>query len=181
MNPHHLALPRRTSQDTDGDVSRVLGKLERSGQNYTVLKVLANSAALFRPFVLLSDGLNNRSKVPADVREAIILAAAARSAMSYEWAEHESMARAAGLSDEQLAQLATPSPDPAVFTAQQLLGLRVLDELSGGAGLSAGTWRDITAEWGPDGALDLAAVVGWWNGFVPTMLRAIGLERPDDR
>jgi alkylhydroperoxidase family enzyme len=178
--PNHRAFARRTSRDTDGDVSRVLGKLEATGQNYTILQVLANASVLFRPFVLLSDALNNHSVIPPDVREAVILLMAARGEVQYEWAEHVPMAREAGLTDSQIAALACASPTPDLFSAAQLGALALTEELSRGAGVAAGTWQRVTSEWGEAGALELVAIVGWWGGFVQTMLDALGLVYPDD-
>ncbi|MFF4761360.1 carboxymuconolactone decarboxylase family protein [Streptomyces sp. NPDC001276] len=179
--PNHRVFARRTSQDTDGDVSRVLGKLEATGQNYTVLQVLANASVLFRPFVLLSDALNNHSVIPPNVREAVILLMAARGEVQYEWAEHVPMAREAGLTDSQIAALAEGSSPPShLFSAAQLGALALTEELSRGAGVAADTWQRVSAEWGEAGALELIAIVGWWGGFVQTMLDALGLIYPDD-
>ncbi|MFC5746564.1 carboxymuconolactone decarboxylase family protein [Actinomadura rugatobispora] len=179
--PNHRAFARRTSRDTDGDVSRVLGKLEATGQNYTVLQVLANASVLFRPFVLLSDALNNHSVIPPDVREAVILLLAARDEVQYEWAEHVPMAREAGLTDSQIAALACASPTPPdLFSAAQLAALALTEELSRGTGVAADTWQRVSGEWGEAGALELVAIVGWWGGFVRTMLDALGLVHPDD-
>jgi alkylhydroperoxidase family enzyme len=178
---NHLSLRRRTSADTTGEVSRVLGKLEATGQNYTILQLLANASALFRPFILFSDALNNRSQIPPDVRETVILTVAAHAEAQYEWAEHAPMARAAGLTDCQIAALADPSqPAAQLFSSEQLLALAVTAELRRGTGVTAATWQLIVGQWGEPGAIELIAIIGWWGGLVQTMLAALGLGYPDD-
>jgi len=180
LPPNHLTFPRRTSGDTEGDVSRVLGKLEASRQDYTILRVLANASRLFRPFILLSDALNNHSVIPPDVRETLILSVAARSQTQYEWAEHVPMARAAGLNDDQIAALAGSLRPEQLFTTEQRLALALTEQVLGGNGVAPDTWQRVTGEWGHAGALELIAIVGWWGGFVETMIAALGLVYPDD-
>lgn len=177
---NHVSFARRTSTDTEGEVSRVLRKLEASGQNYTILQLLANATTLFRPFILLSDALNNHSQIPADVREAVILRVAVITEAEYEWAEHVPMARVAGLSDEQIEALHADHPREDLFSDAQRLALDATEELSSGNGIATDTWQRICREWGQSGALELVAIAAWWGGFVQTVLAALGLVYPDD-
>lgn len=177
---NHGTLERRTSADTDGEVSRVLRKLEATGQNYTILELLANASTLFRPFIMLSNALNHHSVIEPEVRETLILAAAARSGTEYEWAEHVPMAQEAGLSEEQIAALCSSPIPVAPFGPTQRLALRMQAELAGGGGLSAATWQESIDRWGASGAIEIVAIVGWWDGFVRIFIEALGLTYPDD-
>jgi len=181
LPPNHEALRRRTTSDTEGDVRRVLAKLEGNDLDFTVVRVVANSSALFRPFVLLSDALNNRSTIPADIRETVILAIAARAQMQYEWAEHVPMAGAAGLDDKQIAALAADSASPDLFDSEQLLAVAVAHGVLEGGGVAPENWSRMKAQWGDGGALELIAIIGWWGGFIQAMLGALGLVAPDGR
>lgn len=174
----HTSLARRTSRDTEGDVARVLGKLEASGRDLTILRVMANSAGTFRAFVLLADALMNRSVLPPVVRESVILWIAARAGNAYETAEHVPIARENGLSDEDVAALCegrVPSHGDA------RLAITVVEEHLARGQLSQATWDQAAAAWGVDGALDLLLTVGWWGGIVQTITTAIGLQQPDER
>jgi alkylhydroperoxidase family enzyme len=175
---NHDAIPRRTAADTSGDVSRVLGKLEASGQNLTIVRLLANDPALLRPFVLMASALLNDTVLPADVREAVILWLAQHNQSTYEWAEHEIMAARAGLSPELIDGLRRGELDGA--SRQQRLAVEIVEELVVSRRLSAESWRSAHDTWGMAGAFDLVLAVGWWHGLVPTVIDALGLAVPDD-
>ena len=51
-----IPLPQRTVDDTEGDVQRVLSKLDSSGNNKKILRVLANSPSTFRPVCAVDHG-----------------------------------------------------------------------------------------------------------------------------
>lgn len=178
-DPNHELLPRRSSQDTTGDVQRVLAKLEGRGRDLTILRILANAPHLFRPFVLLSDALLVRAQLPDDVREAVVLALAARAGTEYEWEEHVPMARRAGLTEAQVDAIADDPGGPSGLTVDQTFAVEVAHGLCAGRGIASDDWDRAGELWGVEGALDLVATVGFWGGFVPIMIEALGLRRPD--
>lgn len=172
----------RSSADTEGRVSDLLSKLEGTGKDMTILRLVANSPHAFRPFVLLANSLVNQGALADDAREALILHLAAKEGAVYEVFEHVDAARAAGLSDSQLRTLlvgdalaqADQFPDDGVA-----LALRLGDVVAGGASLSDAEWEAAIEQFGPEGALDLVFAVAWWGGFVLTFTRAIGLRAVD--
>ena len=176
-----IALPLRSSADTEGEVARVLGKLEESGNDLRILRLLANSNGMFRPFVLLADRLLRQSRVPPAARELVILHLAVRRAAPYEWDEHVPMSAAAGVTDEQRAAVAAGRvDDPAVFAEPERLAMRAAGRIVD-ATLTQEDWDEIEGSLGTGAALDLVLTVGWWGAFVPTIIGALGLERTDDR
>lgn len=174
---HHEELARRTSQDTAGDVSRVLAKLEETGQDKTILKVLANHPDVFRPFVLMANALVYRAALPPEVREAAVLWIARHQGQTYEWAEHVPMARDAGLSGGQISDIR--SGIRTSLSEGQCLAILAAEELLTTRSWKDETWKSLTARWGNEGALELALVLGWWGGLVPLVLDALGLKFPD--
>lgn len=171
-------LPLRSSGDTEGEVQRVLGKLEGRGTDLTVVRMMANSANAFRPFVLFADALMTRSPLPPEVREVVILHLAARMGQTYEWFEHESMSERAGVSAAQREAIRGRDLESPLFSEQQRLGIKAADELLDGRHLAEPTWRAMVQAWGPGGALDMVLTIGWWGGLVPYVLDALGLEDP---
>jgi alkylhydroperoxidase family enzyme len=171
-------LALRSGADTSGEVSRVLSKLEATGQNLTILRLLANAPVTFRPFVLLSSALLYNAVLPADVREVVILELAVRRQSSYEWTEHVPMARRAGVTNEQIDALKTTDDRGAPFSEEQQLALRFLSELERGS-VQGGTWKAAVASWGEQGAIELVLTLGWWGGLVPTLITAFGLSAAD--
>lgn len=176
--PNHRSLPRRTSSDTEGDVQRVLGKLELTGQNLVVLQVMANSPHLFRPFVLFADGLLNRGVLPRPVLETVVLWLAQHAEASYEWEEHVPMAKRAGLSDDQIAALGKGTVPSDLFDEEQRVAVDVARAIVEQREVPGDLWDAALARWGPEATLDLVLAVGWWGGLVLTLVRALGLRDP---
>jgi len=170
----------RSSADTEGDVERVLGKLEARGTDLRVVRYVANSPTAFRPFILLSDALISKATLPAAVREAVVLNLAIKRGSAYEWYEHERMALAAGLTAAQLDAIRTGSLGSNLFSDEQRLGVAIAEEMLAGAGLGRPRWEAAISAWGVEGAMDLVLSVGWWGGLVPLLLEALALEPPSN-
>jgi 4-carboxymuconolactone decarboxylase len=179
LPPNHEALSRRTSLDTQGDVKRVLGKLEQSGSDLTILRILANSDHVFRPFVLISGSLLRNAVLPDNVREVVILWMASLQGTPYEWAEHVPMAIEAGVSGEQITAIDELRADEAIFSADEMLAIEIAGDLLRGEGIATEKFSAAVHAWTQPGALDLILSVGFWGGMVPTIIGGLGLVRPD--
>jgi 4-carboxymuconolactone decarboxylase len=171
-------LPLRSSTDTEGEVQRVLGKLEGRGSDLTVVRMIANSPNAFRPFVLFSDALMTRSPVAADIREVVILHLAVRMRQSYEWFEHEAMSERAGVTNEQRQAIRDGRLEQSLFSDNQLLAVTAADEMLDGRRITDVTWQEMVDTFGPGGALDIVLTIGWWGGLVPLVLDALQLQDP---
>jgi len=178
-SPNHAQLPRRSAADLAGDAQRVMGKLEATGQDLTILRLIANAPHSFRPYILLSDALLNRATLPAEVREIVILWMAQRRGVEYERLEHLPMAARAGLTEEQLVRLETDDVTADAFSDAARLAVDIAAHLLDGDGIPADLWSRATSSWGDDGALDLLFTVSWWGGFVPLLIEGLGLTAPD--
>lgn len=174
---NHEGVVRRTSADTTGEVSRVLAKLEQSGQDLTILRLLANDASAFRPFVMMANSLVYGATLPADVRETVVLWLAQHQRNTYEWAEHVPMSKRAGLTDAQIEALRRG--DLSRSDDAQVVALEAVRELVTTRALGPATWSALVERWGTEGAFDLVLTVGWWGGLVPTVIDALGIEVPD--
>lgn len=175
---NHRLLPRRTSTDTEGPSGRVLEKLEASGYLLTIHQVLGNSPNAFRPFMQMSDALFTRAALPHDIREIVILWLAQDRGVPYEWTEHVPMARRAGVTKEDISAIER-GDQPAAEEAR--LGVEIARSLVSGAGVSADAWARGVSTWTAEGMLDLVFTVGWWGGFVPIAIEALGLDAADVR
>lgn len=164
----------RASSDTEGDVQRVLARLDADANDKLLLRLVANSAHSFRPFVLFSDSLITKAELPGEIRELVILHLAAVAETAYEWFEHVPMSRAAGVTDEQRAAIGAGMLDG--FAADVRLALRLADVLAAGGKLTDDDWEAAQAAFGAVGAIDLLFTVAWWGAFVPTVLRGLDLR-----
>jgi alkylhydroperoxidase family enzyme len=172
-------LAPRTSADTDGERSRVLGKLEASGRDIEIARLLANSPTAFRPFILMSDALLMRSSLAPRLRELAVLLLAAESGSSYEREQHEPMAMRAGVTEAECIALRDGTAAVDRFEGDDQVVLQVTAELRANGRCAPETWDRAVAALGAETALELVLAIGWWGGFVPLVLGALGLEAGD--
>jgi AhpD family alkylhydroperoxidase len=79
---------------------------QRRGGTLTALDgVLLHSPEFADGWNSLLGAVRERSSLPADLREAVILRVAVLNGADYEWAAHEPVARAAGLTDADLTAI----------------------------------------------------------------------------
>jgi 4-carboxymuconolactone decarboxylase len=173
----HLVAPR-TSEDTQGEVQRVLAKLEEAGRMNLMISLLANCPNGFRPYVLMSNAMLVRSELPPKVREAAILAIAVAQGNKYEWQEHVVWAREVGLSDQDIAAIESGSPDSSpTLTDEQKLAMDAARAIATGKEFDDEAWARMRDTWGEATAMDLCMVAAWWGGFVPVISTALRLDR----
>jgi 4-carboxymuconolactone decarboxylase len=174
-----LDLRQRTTDDTEGDVQTILGRLETTSNALKVVRLIANSPTVFKPFVSMASALMARASLGAAEREVVILYLAGHRGVPYEWAEHVPMSAAVGISDTQREALAHGMPsDLSLFDDSQRLALTAAGEINEQHSLEPATFERACRLWGEQAALDLIFTVAWWGGFVPTVIEAFGLESP---
>lgn len=78
----------------------------RGGRPINLYRVLANAPAMLRTWIDFAWGLRLNCRTPRSLRELMILRTAQLQGSAYEWQSHRVMARAAGVTDEQVAELA---------------------------------------------------------------------------
>src|ERR671919_883177 len=76
------------------------------GQPPNLYKALANHPALIAAWTEFSKMLRYDTRTPRALRELVILRGAQLMQSEYEWAQHLAMARKAGVSERQIAELA---------------------------------------------------------------------------
>jgi len=173
----------RSSADTEGDVQRVLGKLEARDLDELIVRLVANSPNVFRPFVLLADALLTKAALPPSDREVLILHLAVKLGADYEWSSHEPLAKKVGIGDPQIAALRRGHEelDPTLFAPSQRLAVQLSDELLDTGRWCESSWQAAVDAWGQKGALDLAFSVAWWGAFVPSVMGALALRPATER
>ncbi|MGW5716437.1 carboxymuconolactone decarboxylase family protein [Amycolatopsis sp. NPDC003865] len=161
-----------------------------------VLERLGPPIALFRVWArrpALAEGVagwgryyfSRESALSVRQRELVIDRTTALCGADYEWGVHiATFAGKAGLDAEQVRSLAAGGPADECWDAADRAVLAAVDELHATADLADGTWADLVAAAGEDGALDLLLVCGWYHAISFTV-RALrlplepGTARPD--
>jgi alkylhydroperoxidase family enzyme len=123
-----------------------------------VFTTLARAPELFHAFIGFGAAMRN-GRLSARVRELVILRTAHAEGSRYEWTHHVPMARAAGVSDDELGRLqgpldadAWPEGDGAVLAA--------VDELLRDRTIGDATWSALTARFDDAELIELILLVG---------------------
>ncbi|MCA2217194.1 carboxymuconolactone decarboxylase family protein [Jidongwangia harbinensis] len=125
-----------------------------------VLRTLAHHRELFPAMMPLLAHVAGEV-LPARDREIAILRTAWRSQAPYIWAHHHPAGLAAGLSNADIARIA--SEEPGGWAPFESALLRAVDELHAGSVISADTWRSIAGRYHRDQALELMVLAGTYR------------------
>ena len=119
------------------------------------LGLFARHPALATAFLTFNTHLLSRSStLPARTRELAILRVAWRRRCKYEWVQHLLIARKAGATDEEIAEVQKGSPT---------LLSRAVDELEVDGRISDPTYAELSAEFDDRQLLDLVFTIGAYD------------------
>jgi len=119
-------LPYVQPETAPEDVRKVL---ERLGRPLNIFKLMAHAETNFRPLLRLGTSILLEQKLPASLRELAILRTARRCGADYEWVQHVAIAKAVGVTDEQIDALAADRLDAPVLSEVEQTVLAVTDDL----------------------------------------------------
>jgi AhpD family alkylhydroperoxidase len=127
-----------------------------------VLGLFAHHPALARAFLAYNRQLTGHSStVDRRTRELVILRVAWRRRCRYEWAQHRSIAKRAGVTDEEIAQLRCAAGAGAGADADIVpLLITAVDELLDDSCLGDETYRAMAAEFDDRQLMDLVFTIG---------------------
>jgi 4-carboxymuconolactone decarboxylase len=151
-------LPRA---EWDPPTSAILEQMPlRSGyQPLGIFTTLAHHPRLMRAFMVLGDCLLTKGALPPRSREILILRTAWNCGSSYEWGHHVGFARTAGLSDAEIATIATAHPMANGPAHEQPL-CAAADELHSSSQLSDQTWSVLRGVLNDEQLVELPMLVG---------------------
>ena len=143
-------------EDWDADVLDAISVLApgRKMPPSNVLGLLGQHPALARAFLTFNKHLLFESTLPAKTRELAILRVAWRRRCRYEWAQHVLIAKRAGVTEEQIAQVRTESTTALA---------RAVDELDTDSRLSDATYGELAADLDDRQLMDLVFTVGTYG------------------
>jgi alkylhydroperoxidase family enzyme len=153
----------------------ILGNTPRK---LNVARMIANSSeAVFHNFSRLGNSLMTRGKLDKKLREIAILRNARVCGSLYEYTQHVPIAKAAGLSDEQIA--AVDNWEQAkCFSEVERQVLRFTDEVARSVKGSRATLEALQKNLGPGEIVELIMAIGFW-GMVARILETTEVELED--
>ena len=156
---------------------RVAEALEQFGAGPSDLyRALANNDLVGELWVRFAWGLRNGSRTPRPLRELMILRTAQLQDARYVWRDHTAMARAAGVSEEQIASLASWHFSDQ-FDEPTRACLALTEEMVAGH-VSEGTLDRLAQSFSPEDRVELIVTAGFYC-TVPRVLDALRLF-PED-
>jgi len=144
-----------------------------------IFLTLARHGELFMEMVdsgfLGPTGLADRRRVPALLREMLILRTCTMARCDYEFNLHEqTISRRMGLSSAQIEDLRQPTPDPTLWTPPLIAALRLADGLVARFAVDDATWAALREHFDEPALIEMTQLVGHYTGVA--MLAA--LARP---
>ncbi|MBX3313959.1 MAG: carboxymuconolactone decarboxylase family protein [Actinobacteria bacterium] len=166
-------IPPLPPSDRDPRTAELLDSLRMGDEDMNLFATLAHHPRLlkrwsaFGGLLLFGGALSDRD------REVLILRTAANTGADYEWGHHVALATSAGLSSDEIGELARP--EPAVGPDDALL-VRAADELHSDGVLSDPTWEALAARYDEQQLIEVCMVVGQYH-LVAFTLNSLRIER----
>ena len=154
-------IPPGTRPELAQQEGRILAARGRISPLY---QVLLNSPPIADGWEQMLSAVRNRSSLPADVRELVILRVAVLNRAPYEFEAHVPHARAAGASEAQIeAMRQVPLPEGAPVSDSQRVAVRLADAMTRDIEVPDALYEQVKAAFGPQMQLDLVATVAAYN------------------
>jgi AhpD family alkylhydroperoxidase len=142
-----------------------------------MLGVLAHHPALARAYFTFGGHVLMATSLTERQRELLALRTSALCSCDYEWAQHFTMGRDAGLSDEEISRIAF-GPDAPFWDELDRAILRANDELFHVGVISDDTWAALSDGLDYQQILDLIFTVGSYETLA-RMMRSVELQLED--
>lgn len=128
--------------------------------NFDILGVLARHPKMARKFLGYNAFLLQQGELPLRLRELAVLRLAHARRSAFFWGEHVKIARAGGLSDDDIAALTRGNTE---FDGVDRLVLETTDELLARGHATAEQWQRLVDDLGTHQAMEVIFVVGTYG------------------
>lgn len=173
--PRIAPLPPDQRDDRTEELLRSL-RFDPDADDMNLFTTLAHHPRLLKRWSAFGGLLLAGGTLPPRDREVLILRTAANTGADYEWGHHLPLGLAAGLTDEEMAALAS-------FTVTDRaphddLLVRAADELHADSVLSDATWVELAEAYDEQQLIEVCMVVGQYH-LVGFTLNSLRVQRED--
>jgi alkylhydroperoxidase family enzyme len=142
-----------------------------------IFPVLNINRRIFPAWLFFASRMMPFGKLPATVREKLILRVAWNCRSRYEWGQHAEIALRVGVTDEEIAAIARDQD--AGNTEDDKLLVHACDQLCRNKLIDDDTWRQLEARFSPPELVELIMLVGHYEMVAGLLVNAgIALEAP---
>jgi AhpD family alkylhydroperoxidase len=169
----HPKIPLPTDDELAPEDREILGKLPP----LNVFRMVAGATGAARPFLQLGGAVLSGA-LDARRREIAVLRVAHATNASYERAQHEQLARSAGVTEVEIEAIGKEEPVASLDQECNLI-CRVADEISRDVRLSDEALAAIIDRYGPREAAEVILLVSYYN-MVSRFLESTRVELEDE-
>jgi AhpD family alkylhydroperoxidase len=173
-------MPARIPLPTDDELTPEHRETLAKVPALNVFRMVAGTRRGLRPFLQLGGAVLSSCLDPRR-REIAVLRVAHATGAGYERAQHERLARQAGVTEQEISAIATEEPVSSLDPEANLL-CRVADEISRKVRLSDDALEQIVDRYGPRDAAELILLVSYYNmvsRFLESTRVELEAEPPD--
>jgi alkylhydroperoxidase family enzyme len=157
------------------ELAEALAKtLIRDGEALNIFRTLAHQPTLLKRFNLLGGAFIAHGLLPAREREIVILRVGWNCRSVYEFGQHTVLGRDVGLSDDEIASLATTRASGAWSADDEAL-IALADEICADDCASDATFTALRRRWSDAELVELVALVGFYR-MVSGLLNTLGVQ-----
>ncbi len=142
-----------------------------------IFGTLARHPKLLKRWLVFGNHVLAKSTLGARDRELLILRTGWRCRSPYEWGQHVVIARAAGVTDEEIVRV-SEGPDAPGWSPDDATLLRAADELHDDQSLSDATYAALKTRYDEQQLLDIVFTVGQYH-LVSMALNTFRVQRDD--
>jgi len=138
-------------------------KAERGGEIVVLYQALLNSPSIASGWEKMLTAVRNRTQVPADLRELIILRVAVINRASFEFAAHTPYAQRAGVSDAKIEAVRQWPETRAMYSADEQLVLDLTDAMTRDIQVPDELMQRVGKKFDAKGMVEVVATVAAYN------------------
>ncbi len=170
-----MANPRIPPAASPGpEALETLAKLPAlDGRPLNIFTTLAHHPLLLKRYIALGGVFLTMNQLPARERELVILRTAWRTGSVYEFGQHTRISLAAGLSEDEIARVASDGRDG--WQAADSALLSAVDELQAADRVGDDTWAELSGRYTEVELLELLALIGFYR-MTAGILNSTGVE-----
>lgn len=167
-------IPALESEDWNDEAREIMRPFVEQGRIFNIFKTLTNHPALAKRWMVFANHILGKSTLAVRERELVILRIGFLCQAGYEWGQHVQIARAAGMTDDEIRTAKTGPETPGLSDLDRLL-LQATDELHSDAHVSDATWQGLSGHLNTQQLMDLVFTVGQYN-LVSMALNSFGVQ-----
>lgn len=173
--PESPRIPPLAPEEHDDQARELLAGASAPGiAASNIFATLVRHPGLFRKWMPFGGKLLS-GKLPARERELLILRTGWRCQSVYEWGQHVLIARAVGVTDDEIERLKAGADAPGWDPFDATL-VRAADELHDDACITDATWAELAARYDVPQLTEVCMVVGQYH-LVSFTLNSLGVQR----